>query len=355
MKLIKQLGRYPDKARKTYFNTLDNYKDETFQNLIETPALLEGESTLRVLWNFFKKSPNAIPNTDIPFVKTDLHTLSKDENVLIWFGHSSYFIQVDGKRFLVDPVFGGNVSPIPHTATSFTGSDAYRVSDMPFIDVLLITHDHWDHLDYATVAQLKDKVGCVVCGLGVGQHFEYWGWSKERLIEKNWYDTMILDNGFEITLTPARHFSGRLFKRNSSLWTSFVLKTPSKSLFLGGDSGYGPHFKEIGDRYGPFDLALLECGQYNEKWPYIHSQPHEVMVEVSDLKARSLMPVHHSKFKLAKHVWNEPLCLIAALAREFQVPLVTPKIGEKVNLEQLDKVWEAWWRDSALHSSVSNF
>lgn len=343
MKIFKQRGQFPDKKRRAYFKTLSNYKEGSFQNQIETPALLEGTSMIRVLWEFLRKSPNTLPEHEIPSVRTDLKKLALEEDVLIWFGHSSYFIQIDGKRFLIDPVFSGNVSPIPNSVSSFLGSNTYQVDDMPSIDVLLISHDHWDHLDYDTIQKLKGKVGKVVCGLGVGQHFEYWGWNKEKVIEKNWYDTVSLGAGFQIILTPARHFSGRLFKRNSSLWTSFVLKTPSKSFYLGGDSGYGPHFKDIGQKYGPFDLAVLECGQYNEKWPYIHSQPHEVLVEVSDLRAKNLMPVHHSKFRLAKHSWNEPLKLIAALAKETEVPLVSPKIGEPVALNALGKVWERWW------------
>ncbi|RPE08876.1 MBL fold metallo-hydrolase [Chitinophaga lutea] len=343
MGLNKKYGRLPDNTRKALFNKLSNYKDGQFQNLIPTPALAEGASMTKVLWNFLSKHPDTAPVQPIPFVDTDLKQLHPGENVLVWFGHSSYFIQVDGRKFLIDPVFSGNASPIRGSVKAFPGSNRYQAPDMPDIDVLFISHDHWDHLDYTTIEQLKPKIGKVICGLGVAQHFEYWGWVQDKLIEKNWFDSVDLGSGFKVTLTPARHFSGRLFNRNISLWSSFVLQTPSKKLFLGGDSGYGPHFKDIGEQFGPFDLALLECGQYNEKWPYIHSLPDEVVKEAEELKAKHFMPVHNSKFKLAQHPWYEPLQQTAAMAAASHQSITTPKIGEKVDLDHLDKVWEKWW------------
>ncbi|GAA4794917.1 MBL fold metallo-hydrolase [Olivibacter ginsenosidimutans] len=343
MGLNKKYGQSPDSYRKAYFNTLSNYKNGQFQNLITTPALLEGESMLKVLWNFFGKHADTEPKHSIPAVYTDLKNLKSNEDVLVWFGHSSYFIQVDGWKFLIDPVFSGNASPLKSAVKAFSGSNRYRADDMPQIDVLLISHDHWDHLDYPTIQQLKPKVHKVICGLGVAQHFEYWGWDKTKLIEKNWYENVELEDGLKVTLTPARHFSGRLFARNISLWTSFVLQTSTKSIFLGGDSGHGPHFKAIGDQFGPFDWAILECGQYNEKWPYIHSLPNEVIEEVQELKARNFIPVHHSKFKLAQHPWYEPLQQVSLLAEAADIPITTPKIGEKVNLNDTNNVWEKWW------------
>src|SRR5690606_27560265 len=153
---------------------------------------------------------------------TDLINLPKDQNALVWFGHSSYFIQIDGKRILVDPVFSGNASPLPGTMKSFKGSDIYTVDDIPQIDYLFITHDHWDHLDYETILALKPKLNKIVCGLGVGSHLRYWGFGNE-IFETDWFDKTQLDDGFNIITTPARHFSGRTFKRNQSLWVSFVL------------------------------------------------------------------------------------------------------------------------------------
>lgn len=344
--LKKQLGQFPDEKRKEYFNTLPNYLNGRFQNILETPALLEGESMTKLLLQSLCKVENTSPKTALPFVVTDLKNLQPEENVLVWFGHSSYFIQVDGKKFLIDPVFSGNASPMPGSIKAFQGSDYYKPEHMPDIDFLLISHDHWDHLDYKTVQELKNRVGKVICGLGTGQHFEYWGWDLGKIIEKNWWDSIDIAEGFRVTLTPARHFSGRLLNRNISLWTSFVLKTPTKNLFLGGDSGYGNHFTEIGEKYGPFDLAIMENGQYNEKWPYIHTLPDQLMTEIKELKAKNFIPVHNSKFKLAQHTWYEPLELAAKHAEENNIPISLPVMGEKLNLDQLGTVtWKKWWEE----------
>ncbi|MCJ7934794.1 MAG: MBL fold metallo-hydrolase [Chryseobacterium sp.] len=346
MNLVKQLGQFPDEKRKEYFSTLSNYNNGKFQNILITPALLEGESMTKALLGTLRKIENTSPRTTLPFVITDLKNLQPQENVLVWFGHSSYFIQIDGKRFLIDPVFSGNASPMPGSVKAFQGADYYKPEHMPDIDFLLISHDHWDHLDYKTVQALKNKVGTVICGLGTGQHFEYWGWPSEKIVEKNWWESVDIADGFKITLTPARHFSGRLLNRNISLWTSFVLKTPSMNLFLGGDSGYGNHFTEIGEQYGPFDLAVMECGQYNEKWPYIHSLPEQIITEVKELKAKNFIPVHHSKFKLSQHTWYEPLELVSKYAEENHQPITLPVIGEKVNLHKLYTApWKKWWEE----------
>ncbi|TDS12283.1 L-ascorbate metabolism protein UlaG (beta-lactamase superfamily) [Sphingobacterium paludis] len=336
-------GQFPDQKRKAYFKTLKNYKDGQFQNQIPTPALLEGESMGKLLLEFFGKHLDTTPRSPLPHVKTDLFRLPRDKDTLVWFGHSSYFMQLSGKTFLVDPVFSGNASPVFGSVKAFAGADEFKAGDMPEIDVLLISHDHWDHLDYGTIRLLKEKVKLVVCGLGVAQHFIYWGWPAEKIVEKNWYEEVDVAPGINITLTPARHFSGRFLTRNISLWTSFVLQTPDKKLFLGGDSGYGPHFKAIGEKFGPFDLAILECGQYNERWPYIHSLPPEIIQEVKDLDAKTFMPVHHSKFKLAQHPWYEPLEQVSTLAEAESIAIATPKIGEQVDLSDIKTQWDKWW------------
>ena len=156
--------------------------------------------------------------------------------------------------------------------------------DLPEIDFLFISHDHWDHLDYKTISKLQRKVNKVITGLGTGAHFEHWGYDKNKIFEGDWYDEISLGDGFLVYTTPARHFAGRTLKRNRSIWTSFVLKTPSKKLYLGGDSGFDTHFKEIGNKYGPFDLAILECGQYNPYWKYIHMMPEETVQAAIDLR-----------------------------------------------------------------------
>jgi L-ascorbate metabolism protein UlaG (beta-lactamase superfamily) len=226
---------------------------------------------------FFEKKPRKRPIAAIPSKKTDLSGLDPQENVLVWFGHSSCFIQVNGKKILVDPVLSGAASPVSFTTRSFKGSDIYTPANIPEIDLLLLSHDHWDHLDHKTLVQLRHRIGRVICGLGVGEHLERWGYDPARIVEEDWDKTLSPFDDFTIHTTTARHFSGRGLRRNQSLWMSFVLQTPSYRIFIGGDSGYDSHFADIGHKYGPFDLAILENGQYDKSWKYIHMMPDEVV------------------------------------------------------------------------------
>jgi L-ascorbate metabolism protein UlaG (beta-lactamase superfamily) len=252
-------------------------------------------------------------------------------------------MQIDGKKFLVDPVFSGNASPVKFTTKSFKGSDVYSVADMPSIDYLFITHDHWDHLDYETILQLKPKIKTILTAPGVSAHLERWNFNKNIIIEKDWNEELILEPGFIVNTTPGRHFSGRTFKRNQSLWLSFVLTTPTLKIFIGGDSGYDTHFKTIGETFGPFDLAILECGQYNEYLKYIHMMPEEVVQAAQDLQAKKLLPVHWGKFSLSLHDWDDPIIRVAAESKRKNVPIITALIGEATDLESNEPAKE-WWK-----------
>ncbi|MFM7023107.1 MAG: MBL fold metallo-hydrolase [Flavobacteriales bacterium] len=322
-----------------------HYKNGKFENLSHTPDIVEGVSYYRVIKDFFfAKSKRNIPDVLLPSQKTDLLNLPPGKNVIVWFGHSSYFIQVDGKKILVDPVFSGNASPVKFTTKSFKGADVYGVDDLSEIDYLFISHDHWDHLDYLTITELKPKVKKVITGLGVGAHLEHWGYGKDSIVEKDWNHEIALDPGFVVYTAPTRHFSGRLFKRGQSIWSSFVLKTPSMKIYLGGDSGYDTHFAEIGKKHGPIDLAILECGQYHEYWRYIHMLPDEVVKAAVDLKAKKLFPVHWSKFSLAIHAWDDPINEVLRANAQYNIPLLHPMIGEMVDLNG-DFVHQRWWEN----------
>lgn len=341
-----QFGKAPTGQRLERIKSSPNYKKGSFQNLENTPDLAEGVNMLSVIWSFvFNKTPRQVPVDILPHVQTDLHALDSGTDALIWFGHSSYFLQINGKRLLVDPVFNGNASPVSFTTKSFPGTTNYHSEDMPPIDYLIITHDHWDHLDYTTVKKLQPKVARVICPLGVGAHLEYWGYEPSKIIELDWHETADLTDGFAIHATPGRHFSGRGLKRNGTLWASFVLNTPSQRIFIGGDSGYGKHFAEIGKQYGPFDLAILEDGQYNSAWIYIHMLPEQVLQAAQDLNAQSVLPVHNSKFSLAMHAWDEPLVRVTEANRSIGLPLLTPKIGQLVLLDDSAQVFDHWWED----------
>lgn len=191
---------------------------------------------------------------------------------------------------MVDPVFSGSASPLPGSIKIFPGSDIYTVDDISEIDFLSISHDHWDHLDYKTIIALKPKINQIICGLGTGTHFEKWHFEKENIIEEDWNKHIELRDGFTFDTIPAKHFSSRGLKRNKALWLSYVLQTPAKKIFIVGDSGYDTHFKKAGDKFGPFDVAILECGQYDLRWKYIRMLPHEVLHAAKDLKAKKSYP-----------------------------------------------------------------
>ncbi len=346
MSFYKIFGQTPSGKRSEEVKQSPNYKNGAFQNLSHTPDLSEDASYASVLYEFlFKTHKRAKPKSEIPSVKTDLHQLDPSSDVLVWFGHSSYFMQLEGKRILIDPVFAGYAAPFSFTNKSFDGTDRYSVEDLLYIDYLLISHDHYDHLDYETIMKLKSKVGTVIRGLGTGQHLAYWGYNTDKVIEKDWYQEVVLDDKIKINIQPSRHFSGRLFKRNQALWVSFVLTTPKLNIYAGGDSGYDSHFAEIGKRFGPFDLAILDNGQYDKSWKYIHMLPKEVLQASQDLKAKRLMPVHSAKFVLANHAWDEPLVEISTLNATLGITLVTPRIGEMVLLCDTTQVFTPWWKD----------
>lgn len=343
---LPKFGKMPSGNRLERVKQSPNYRQGKFQNLSHTPDLTEGVGYLEVIQQFlFSKQTRTRPEGPLPSIKTDLQMLRPDENVLVWFGHSSYFMQVDGKRILVDPVLSGAASPFRFTTPSFDGADVFEVDDIPDIDFLFISHDHWDHLDHQTIVQLKPRVKQVISGLGTGAHLERWGYDPSKVIEKDWNESIPLGDGFTAYTVPARHFSGRGLTRNQAIWTSFVLQSPTMRIYIGGDSGYDTHFAEIGATHGPFDLAILECGQYDKSWKYIHMMPEEVPQAALDLRAKRLLPVHWAKFKIANHPWDEPIIRALAANESIGIPLIHPMIGEKVDLRDEEQVFVKWWME----------
>lgn len=340
-------GKNPSGERLERIKKSKQYKDGSFQNQSNTPALTEGASYTQAIKDMlFSKVENLKPLDSIPHIKTNLAKLKLTEDFLVWFGHSSYYMQLSGKSFLVDPVLTSNASPIYGTNTTFLGTNTYTTDQIPAIDYLIITHDHYDHLDYTSFKKIKDKVSKIICPLGVGSHLEYWGFDQKNIIELDWFEDALLQENIKITATPSRHFSGRGFNRNNTLWSSYVVKTTHVNLYLGGDSGYDTHFKDIGLKYGPFDLALLENGQYDYKWKYIHMFPEEVVKASTDLKAKRFFPIHSSKFKLANHPWKEPLEKVKAVSDlQDMTQLITPKIGEILYLNRNNQTFYDWWKN----------
>jgi L-ascorbate metabolism protein UlaG (beta-lactamase superfamily) len=342
MSFLKVYGKNPHGKRLERIKKSPNYKNNAFQNLSQTHTISKDSSFLQTGKDFFSKSKNVEPNYTLPFVKTDLKNIADQEPVIIWFGHSSYLIRINKKNILVDPVFSGSASPFSFMIKAFQGSNEYSVADMPPIDLLLLTHDHYDHLDYKTIKDLLPKIKQVCCPLGVGSHLEHWGISEGSITELDWWEEHIFFNEIGLIAAPARHYTGRGVIRSKMLWSSYILKTEKHSIYLGGDSGYDTHFKTIGEKYGPFDMALLEAGQYNRSWPHIHMMPEETVQASLDLKAKVLFPIHWAKFALAMHDWDEPIRRVLKKAEELQVEVTTPKIGEAVILNQNYPVLK-WW------------
>ncbi len=338
---IRVFGALPSGDEKTRVTASPQYRNGSFQNQSDTPVMTgkPGE----VFRAYLSKKPNAKPPRPLPYKQTDLAALPDSEVSIVWFGHSSYYINFYGVKLLIDPVFASTASPFSSLGPkSYPGTENYHPEDFPPLDAIILSHDHYDHLDYQAIMRLKVKTGHFYCPLGVAAHLYSWGIARQKISEMDWNDTAEIVNGMKLTAVPARHFSGRLFKRGQSLWASYVLEFRDKKIYLGGDSGYDAHFKKIGAEFGPFDLAILECGQYNPFWKHIHMMPEEVAQAAIDLQAKALMPVHWGRFTLSLHAWDEPIRRLIPAAESLHIPLVTPMIGEIVSLGK-DQQWTSWW------------
>jgi L-ascorbate metabolism protein UlaG (beta-lactamase superfamily) len=336
-------GKLPTGERQKRIASSPNYKNGSFQNLEETKLLADNASYFTMVTKFFSTDSIREPITALPVIKTDLNAIDTDKPTMVWFGHSTYFISIGGKKILVDPVFSERASPVQYAGSkSYPGTMIYEAEDFPSLDLVIISHDHYDHLDYNTILRLKEKTKLFCVPLGIGEHLARWGVDAKNIREFDWWEGATVLPAIELTATPARHFSGRGFSRNKTLWASFVLKLYGYSIFIGGDSGYDGSFKAIGEKYGPFDIAMLECGQYDLQWPNIHMMPEETVQASLDLHAKSFLPVHWAKFTLALHPWKEPIQRAVKHARAMNVNIITPLIGQPFVLnENLPNT--PWW------------
>ena len=326
-----------------------NYRDGMFQNQEPTPQFTgDSASTRGTLWRFLtNKDTLRVPRQPIQALKTDLKSLPTDSDWLVWFGHSSYLFCLDGKRYLVDPVLKPEW-PSSMMLKAFKGTDIYRPEDLPEIDVLIITHEHWDHMEYATLRDIRDHVRQVICPLGIADYLRYWGYAADVIMEMDWYESHTAkrsysetvlqcngptaEGGQTITCLPSRHFSNRLLgKRNQTLWASFMVEAGGRKVYIGGDGGYDKRFAEIHDRFGAVDLALLENGQYNANWKYIHTTPEDLEKVILDLQAKQVFTVHHDKFALSVHPWSEPSTVAHDIATKHNISLLDAPIGTVVN------------------------
>ncbi|MBS0349456.1 MAG: MBL fold metallo-hydrolase [Proteobacteria bacterium] len=346
-----KFGAYPAGEHLEKIERSPHYANGSFHYPLDTPVLREGVGMGSIIaGNLLDKAASLRPSVPLPTVKTDLKALSLERDAIVWLGHSSYFVVFAGRRLLIDPVLSAYAAPVSFSTQAFAGTNLYTADDLPPIDVLLITHDHWDHLDYATVTALRDKVSQVLVPLGVGAHFERWGYPPEKIREADWYDSLSLDRSTTLHLIPARHYSGRLLTRNKTLWSGFVLASDRRRILFSGDTGYGPHFAEIAQRFGSFDLVALDMGQYDPRWPYIHMTPEDAAQAAEDLHAKVLLPAHVGRFTIARHAWNEPFERIRAASQTRPYTLLTPMIGQPLMLDDAKPVFAPWWEPDTTSS-----
>lgn len=327
----KALGRLPKWERLKKIQKSKAYGKNAFENTSFTPGFNPKKNILDIIKAYRNAPKNITPSQVQTSQKLDLKKIDSENPAIVWFWHSSYLIKIDNKNILVDPVLSKNASPVSFIGKWYNGTYIYNTDDFPDIDVLVITHDHYDHLDYKTIKKLLPKVKNIVTWLGVGEHFEYRGYDSKIITELDRREATNV-SGFEFTATPARHFSGRNIFRNSSLWCSFVLKSENLQIYIWWDSWYDSHFKQIWEKFGEFDLAILECGQYNEMRNNIHMMPEEVVQAWLDLHAKIVLPVHRSKFSLAIHPRIEPIQRFSTEADKKWLAYTTPMISEKIIL-----------------------
>ncbi|TGE14361.1 MBL fold metallo-hydrolase [Hymenobacter elongatus] len=347
--LSPELGGKPTKAQRRAYAQSGHYQDGEFRNLVPTALMTGGSSTLCMLWRFlFDKDPLATPAAPLPMQVLDSLSITRKTTDLVrvtWFGHSASLVEIAGQNILLDPMLSVEMGPIPWlTPNRYNPRLAITAEQLPPIDAVLISHDHYDHLDYQTIRRLKEKVRHFYVPLGVGAHLLTWGVAPARVTELDWNDSVQLP-GLTIVSTPARHFSGRgLTNRNSTSWSSWVLKSATKRIFYSGDGGYGPHFRAIGQQHGPFDLALMECGQYDAQWAEIHMLPEQTVQATLDVRAQVLLPVHWSAFTEANHAWNDPVRRATAEAARLRLAITTPQLGQPVTLGTGPLPQSLWWQ-----------
>ena len=339
---LKVFGKNPSGEALRLVEQSRNYQQDHFANIEPTVVLRKEASYFNLIKKQLNRPKDIKPGRLLPSVKTDLKNLDTKDPLIIWFGHSSYLLVFNNFKILVDPVFSGHASPFKGLVKSFEGSNIYSVADLPEIDLLIITHDHYDHMDYETIMGVQPIVRKIITPLGVGSHLRYWGFEDQIITEVDWWDEVYINDDIKLTATPARHFSGRKIARGKSLWASFALEIYGHKIFIGGDSGYSEQFRIIGEKFNSFDLAILECGQYGVDWPMIHMFPEQTVQAAKDLRANILMPVHWGKFILSLHPWNEPIKRMVQECTNRDQKFIAPLIGEVVKIyEPYTQQW--WW------------
>lgn len=338
---VSAMGAAPSGKRLERIQASPNFHNGAFQNLEPVVDPIDkGNRAGKMLGFLFEDQTGQKPTSPIPSIKTDLSTLP--DGSMVWFGHSGFFFKMDGLSIAVDPSLHA-CFPVGNFFAPFPGADIYQPRDIPHLDVLILTHDHYDHLDMITVKDIESRTDRVICPLGVGAHLEYWGWPEEKITELDWTESTAVGAHGKLTCLPSQHFSGRTFTRNQTLWCAYMLELAGSTIYLSGDGGYGRHFAQIGQMWPHIDLAIVEDGQYNVDWAGIHLLPEYWKKAVFDLGVKEVMGCHNSKYDLSRHSWIDPLMNAQMNARALGVNLVSPKIGQAVRLDRLADAHAPWW------------
>lgn len=335
------------KEQKDYYKQLKNYVNGKFVNEIPTSLKMSASDYVSMLKDSFAGAKGRNPDGEIPVSMIDWDKIKSEKDSLTWLGHSAFLLSIDNKKILLDPMLSPTASPV-----SFAGSKRYKYSQnmldffdkMPPIDAVFISHDHYDHLDYQSIVILKSKVEHFFIPLGVSAHLIRWGVTREKITELNWWDETEFKD-LTVALTPSIHYSGRgPFNSNATLWGGWVILGKNTHLYTSGDGGYGAHFKEIGKKYGPFDITLMDGGQYDRRWSWVHMTPEEAVQAHLDVYGKNMVLAHWGAFTLAYHGWNEPIERALREAKKAEVNLIAPKIGETVLLDsELHIPLSSWW------------
>lgn len=342
-----QFGAPPQGNHLAKLKASIQHTGDKFQNPEGLTTAMSLGKGLSLLPQMLSDEGEKLPSKTLPMElrqSSDFGGLSESETRVTWLGHSSFILEINGLTLLLDPMLGPQASPVSFMAERFPDILPISAEDLPAVDAVLFSHDHYDHLDYPTILAIKDKVKHFYVPLGLGAHLQHWGVSSENITELDWWEEASFE-GLKLACTPSQHFSGRgLADRDQTLWCSWVIEGKAGKVFFSGDSGYFGGFKKIGEKYGPFDLTLLECGQYNLLWTEIHMLPEQTLQAHLDLKGEILIPIHWGAFQLSLHDWYEPVeRLTAAAAKYSAVELATPIIGQSFKLNTTPPQ-KRWWK-----------
>lgn len=336
---LREIGRSPSEEELKSFEKLSYFKDGKFHAAEEMRLYPDKVRNGPAGFSRMLMPSRFAPSEPLPQVKLSKESFSQtpEDFALYWLGHSSVILELGGKRIIFDPVLG-NAAPVPFAVPRYNPAPV-AYDDFPKIDYVVITHNHYDHLERKSVQALKNSH--FIVPLGVGAALCGWGVASENITELGWGDSFEKDD-LSITAETSMHYSGRAkLASNETLWNSYVLKNAGKSVYWGGDTGYGKHFKEISEKHGPFDLTALEIDAWNPGWPNIHLFPEETVKAAQDLNARQILPLHWAVFDLALHPWHESIDMVLEAAKDTDIKVLTPLMGEKVIINRTKT--KKWW------------